>query len=412
MSEEIAFKKTDWIGQGKSMATAPPIIHRMAKDEFSLPQYIEFDLIPSPFISIREMLKFSVPLLSVPNSGPQPAPYFSKDAPDPVDKNTIQRLHNLPIPDEKVVRNLVHASRQAWLDGYKSIMYNNLSGSVVTRFPLWVLTYWNDILDFKRDVRGPWIKSSDWLAQQKKQCKRNPMRAALLEETTQILSMMPWGWAKPHGLSDSEPLYSLYRFLGTQWLAGSQMNDMLELLRHKIDGDLALPQKFRVQGTAFVPKILEAYTAGAEAYKENREFRWLRNVGESLAQNNAVLITAGHLGKITSEPHWIGLIFDLSDSTSKILYGDSFDGHVPEVLLVAARWWMDQHTEAHLQLEKLPIGVQKDSYSCGMFVNNGLEHFIDSEIPLSEPGGNFVDARLKTFNAIGKWALERVGVSM
>jgi hypothetical protein len=36
-------------------------------------------------------------------------------------------------------------------------------------------------------------------------------------------------------LSDGEEYYSLWRFLGPQWLNGSHLNDMLELLRLKIN---------------------------------------------------------------------------------------------------------------------------------------------------------------------------------
>ncbi|KAJ6476627.1 hypothetical protein DFH09DRAFT_952195, partial [Mycena vulgaris] len=193
-----------------------------------------FYFIPSKIISLAKMLEFTVPLQSPPNGTPQPVQYFSKSAPDMFDKNTLHRLRRLPIPETKVIRKLVERSRQAWLDGFRSVMYSHLSGGVTTHFPLWVLTYWNLILDFKRDVRGPWVKCSDWLTQQKKVSKKNAVREALVDEARLILSMMPWGWAKPQGLSDSEPAYNLWRFLGPHWLSGSQQNDMLELLRHKV----------------------------------------------------------------------------------------------------------------------------------------------------------------------------------
>ncbi|KAJ7833775.1 hypothetical protein B0H14DRAFT_3710259 [Mycena olivaceomarginata] len=400
MAEEPAFRLEDWIGQGKTMATAPPMIHKLGKEIFTIPQSIEFELFPSPFLTIEEMLKFDVPLQSLPNNAPQPAQYFSSDS-------VLQRLRHLPIPDAKDIRKLFHSGRQAWLDGKRSIMYNNLGGKAATRFPLWVLTYWNKIVDFKRDVRGPWIKSSVWLAQQKKQSKKNPARAALLVETDYLLTMMPWGWAKPQGLSDSEPLYNLHRFLGTDWLAGSQLNDMLELLHQKIDDDPGLCQKFRVHGTALVSKILDAYKAGAETYKDSRGYRWLRDVGDDLVQSGAALLTAGHLGRITREPHWIGVVFDLSNPTGKILYGDSLGEDIPAELLSATRWWISQHTEVPVEAGSLPVGIQKDGYSCGMFVNNALQHWVDPEIPLGEPGSQLVEARLSIFNKIAKWAIER-----
>ncbi|KAJ7468437.1 hypothetical protein B0H11DRAFT_2045881, partial [Mycena galericulata] len=245
MSEK-SFKASEWIAQGKKMASAPPIVHRVAKNTFTIPQAFYYHLLPSPMISITNMLDFSLPLQFAPNDAPQPCQYFSTEAPDLLDQDAVSRLHRLPIPEAKVVRKLVERSRQAWLDGYQSILYSHLSGNVVTHYPIWVVTYWDTVLDLKQNVRGPWVKASDWLAQQKKLAKKNPAHSALVEETSQILRMMPWSWAKPPGLSDSEPVYNLWRFLGPHWLTGSQQNDMLELLRRKVDNDLTLSQKFHL----------------------------------------------------------------------------------------------------------------------------------------------------------------------
>jgi hypothetical protein len=266
------------------------------------------------------------------------------------------------------------------------------------------------ILDFKRDVQAYWVRSLDWVAKQKKTSKKNPARAVLVEETTHILGMLPWGWAKPPGLSDSEPAHNLWRFLGPHWLAGSQQNDMLELLRHKVDSDPELAKKFRIQGIALSAKILEAHKAGCETYKSSQSFRWIRDVADDLVRNEAALISTAHLGQINNEPHWIGFVFDFSHPTAVIHYGDSFGEPMPASLLAACRWWIAQHSEAQLVLKDLPISTQSDGFSCGMLVDNSLQHFVDSQILLSVPSASFVDARLEAFNKIGRWTLDRVCV--
>ncbi|KAJ7938753.1 hypothetical protein B0H13DRAFT_2301398 [Mycena leptocephala] len=309
MTQETPFKISDWIGKGKLMSAAPPSVHRIAKDIFEIPQAFIYEITPSPMFPVTEMLKFSVPLEAIPNGTSGPAQYFSKSA--------------------KVIRNLVGASRQAWLDGYESVMYSHLGTGVVTHFPLWVLTSWNTILDFKRDVRAHWVQSSHWLAQHKKYSHENPVRAALVEEAEHILCMMPWGWAKPLGLSDSKLLHHLWHFVGPHWLAGSQRNDMLKLL-HKVNNDSALAWRIRIQGIALTPKIIDTHKAGTETYQNSQSFGWLRDVGNDLVRNQAALITTAHLGNIINEPHWIGLVRDLSRPAGEILYGDSFDKPVQD----------------------------------------------------------------------------------
>ncbi|KAJ7916450.1 hypothetical protein B0H13DRAFT_1871215 [Mycena leptocephala] len=221
---------------------------------------------------------------------------------------------------------------------------------------------------------------------------------------------MPWGWAKPLGLSDSKLLHHLWRFVGPHWLAGSQRNDMLKLL-HKVNNDSALAWRIRIQGIALTPKIIDTHKAGTETYQNSQSFGWLRDVGNDLVRNQAALIATAHLGNIINEPYWIGLVLDLSRPAGEILYGDSFDKPIPASLLAALRWWISQHTGAHLGLGKLTIGVQEDGFSCAMLVDNAQQHFVDPEIPLTEREIKYVNARLRAFNQIGKWSLKRLEIA-
>ncbi|KAJ7792802.1 hypothetical protein B0H14DRAFT_2623513 [Mycena olivaceomarginata] len=137
---------------------------------FSIPQVLEYELLPSPFLSIPKLLKFPLPLEGM-VSGSQPAQYFSTNTPDIPYEALITRVRRLPIPD--------------------SVIYSHLGGAV-THFPLWILTYWKAVVDIKRDVWGPWGKCQAWVNSQKKVAKKNPDRAALAEEAGLMLAMVPW----------------------------------------------------------------------------------------------------------------------------------------------------------------------------------------------------------------------------
>lgn len=43
-------------------------------------------------------------------------------------------------------------------------------------------------------------------------------------------SALPWAVKKPRGLSDDEPIHTLWQNLGSNWLSGSSQNNLLELL--------------------------------------------------------------------------------------------------------------------------------------------------------------------------------------
>ncbi|KAJ7779365.1 hypothetical protein DFH07DRAFT_730171, partial [Mycena maculata] len=235
--------------------------------------------------------------------------------------------------------------------------------------------------------------------------------AALAEEARMMLSMLPWGIPKPVGLSDSEPFHTLWHFLGTHWLTGSQMNDMLEILRYKINTNPAL-MKNRVWGTVLVPKILEAHRAAVtNTYWTAQHLGWLRDLGDDIMQSGAALITSTHLGEITDEPHWVTLIFDMTQPNGVIRYGDSFGTPIPETLLAACHWWMGQHTATNVGLEDLPIATQQDGFSCGLLVDNSQQHFVDSSIPLTD-SAEFVNSRLEAFNKISARGLEQVPATL
>ncbi|KAJ6464631.1 hypothetical protein C8R47DRAFT_1155993 [Mycena vitilis] len=276
MDANQPFEKSDWTGEGQAWATAPSMLKRIAAEVLCIPQELEYKLLPSPYLPIAKMLEFPLPLQSAVVTAPQPAQYFSKAAPDINDPALLRRVRHLPIPDTKTINKLAACARQAWLDGFQSVMYSHLDGTV-THFGLWIVTFWVAVKDIKRDAWGPFRKSQAWINKQKLNPSRsNPNRAVLAEEASFALTMLPWGCAKPPGLSDSEPLHTLSRFAGPNWLTGSNMNDMLELLRYKINSDPELAKNTRVSGTALIPKILEAYRAAAAVAGAARVWRCYR----------------------------------------------------------------------------------------------------------------------------------------
>ncbi|KAJ7926117.1 hypothetical protein B0H13DRAFT_2565823 [Mycena leptocephala] len=235
--------------------------------------------------------------------------------------------------------------------------------------------------------------------------------------------MIPWGCAKPPGLSDSEPLYTLWRFAGSNWLAGSNMNDMLELPHYKINSDPVLVKNSRVQGTALIPKFLEAYHTTGDSTSlsehisslltdtsheniwERKDLRWIRDAADDMVQKKAALMTSAHLGRVTDEPHWVSIIFDCREKPV-VRYGDSFGSPIPEELAAACDWWLGQHTFTDITHAKLPMAKQEDGFSCGMLVDNSHHHFIDPTVSLSSPI-HVANAGLEVFNKIAARGLEQ-----
>ncbi|KAF8162299.1 hypothetical protein K438DRAFT_1776002 [Mycena galopus ATCC 62051] len=130
MDTENTFTISDWISKYQSWATAPPELKKPVAKYFLIPQELEFNLLPSPHLSIAKMLDFPPPLQNSAMTGSQPAQFFSKELPDICDRDLRIRLPCLSIPDAKTIHQLLAGSRQRFIDGCRS--YSTLTSYEIT----------------------------------------------------------------------------------------------------------------------------------------------------------------------------------------------------------------------------------------------------------------------------------------
>jgi len=281
----------------------------------------------------------------------------------------LTRMRRLPIPSPSVVGKLVELKHQAWLDGYESVRYIHLCDAVTTHFPLWLVTFWADVLYLCNHVCQPWMDAKAWLSAEKR-WKFTKERVQLAEDASAMLSALPWG-LKKCGLSDDEPIHTLWRYLGNHWTTGSMQNDLLHDLANRIEADEGLTEELVVHTSALSAKIVEAFaTRETDAYKTAQGFRWLRNLADQILLQRQRLLTMQHLGK--KNPHWVAVVIDAKRGV--VQYGDALGDAIPSPLLDAYQWWLSQHSSTSFKLEELPIAPQTDTSSCGFLSHNSLEH--------------------------------------
>ncbi|KAJ7692226.1 hypothetical protein B0H17DRAFT_934211, partial [Mycena rosella] len=227
------FDRSQWVSCGKQWKEIPKSIREACQNDFIIPDDVAATVLPAPSISINAVLDFSLPRpTSVVKDTSDKALFFSQHAADAVDASMILRLRHLDLPAVTVIRQLFQAKNQAWLDGFTSIRYAHLSGDTVTYFPLWVISFWNDVVDIRSQVRKPWTDARDWVKKQMEQKKKPDVRKHATD-VSKLLGILPWNERK-RGLSDTEPIHTLWRYLGQGWLSSTDENDMLEVLRDKI----------------------------------------------------------------------------------------------------------------------------------------------------------------------------------
>jgi hypothetical protein len=250
------------------------------------------------------MLQFTLPRhntsdLSIPA-------FFQKDMPSPITDIDISRLRRLSVPSSTLVQKLEDIGRQAWLNGYQSIIYAHLDKSVQSHYPFWVLTFWGEVVRHRVSVQEPWLKCSDWLQAQTKQKKSMTLKS-LTDEANIIFADLPWGGYK-HGLSDLEPIYTMHQYLGTLWTTVSQQNDMLELLRRQIMSRPDLIRSFAVEGIVLTETIMAA-VANRDKYSTDKRFSWIQHLGRVIILTRQSLLTVAHV-----ENHRVALVIDVAKS--------------------------------------------------------------------------------------------------
>jgi hypothetical protein len=396
------------------LCSIPPRFKRTAQAIFVIPAKLRTELLPPNTLSLKALTDFALPLQaqqcqstkahSIPN-------FFSQNAPLEQTSSSLSILRHLTTADVTTIQQLVNHGQQAWLDSFRSIHFAHLSDSLtssenISYFPLWVITYWQNVVDVKQ-TRSHWIKSCDWITTQIKQ-KKSAERQHLAEMANILLLSLPWGVAKPPGSSaGNDPIHMLWRYLGPNWLTCSEQNDLLKLLREEIFRMPAVCFKFSVQNTYFTTLLLDAFNSRASDYDSNKRFSWIRELGDGLSTEGSVILTIVHLGEITNNPHWVPLVIE----KDAISYGDSFKMEMPEKLKSACVWWLQCHVPfSQPVIKDLSITVQTDGHSCGILTDNALHHFVS---PVDNPfvgaaPSDLIAQQLKLFNIIAQNITKRV----
>jgi hypothetical protein len=248
--------------------------------------------------------------------------------------------------------------------------YSQLNGTTSTHFPLWVITFWEAVIDARKLV-VKWAASKDWVCEQLCHRKSAEIRV-LAQEALSLMDSPPYGVSKTGGLSDTEPIHELWRYLGANWLEASHMNDHLELLRRETPSQGGNPtpdgqhsQSIHVEVTALMSKVMKAFEAhGDGSYQSENEYKWLRDLGDELVQNQLTIVTVVYLGDITKSKHWVPLV--VANRGADLYYGDSFGQPIPAKLREAYRWWINMHGYSSMVLKMLISDLSALSGSYGL----------------------------------------------
>jgi hypothetical protein len=379
-----------------------------------LPPFAYNRLLPHPDLSISRLLSFNLPqqldnsLFGIDQVNIQD--FWSEKLPVAVDLDDIETLQQLPIPPPAILDKFRYEITLAPnRHKIKSIIYSHLptTNPVSSKpFPFWVFEYWVQVSNLRIHVRAPWNRAESWVANQ--HLSRFPERKHLAHDVRAALDRVPWtGYIS--GFTDHEPLIKLTRYLSHDWLATTQINQQLDLLRQRVFRQQALSTKYEIVNTHFFSKIIEIFNQIPSAYTTKSPpsgSRHLWTVGQDLANPlSKTTIVCGVLNVMNS--HWVSIAVDVELGT--ISYGDSLgpDGETKQDVTRALKRWITAHIKCEFVDVDLPCTRQTNSHSCGVFAINSIQHLLFPHENLLQPS-EAITERYYWFLAALNWHNEVV----
>jgi len=338
----------------------------------AIPVEVEPLLLPSPKLSILELLHHHIPLVaSVSNPSLDPTKLFTSDPPNIFD---ISHISQVPIPPQKVFITLRDHLPQSEKHGKQSVTCPHSNISAEKAYPLWIITYW-ERLEPIRKIRDAWLLAEDYLVERSLawKGKGNQEGVDIVNKIFNSLSVIPWS-DKLHGFTKDagDDLFTISLFASTRWIKDEQANQMLDLLRKEIRRTRI--QSVEIQSTWFFEKLATGCDEQARYISES-SFRYHRHLGHSLA--TGIYDRVGTLVNFRRN-HWVPVVIDFRKQ--EILYGDSLGAPAPQRVKLVLTWWTQFHSGDVFTYRNLDITLQNDSFSCGLLSYNALlVHFMGSE---------------------------------
>ncbi|KAF4617264.1 hypothetical protein D9613_005664 [Agrocybe pediades] len=343
-----------------------------------LPLEAEKILLPSPDLTILELVSYDLPLQNTVFAPSTIEDFFHRSQPT---GTSFSEILLLPEPSSEVLaalhRYLEHGTDK---DQYHSVRCLHSSLFKDKTYPLWIISYWTRCQSV-RTVRDSWRQAENYLQERLQQWKRKDFQKGITVVLQILEAFATLRWSDQlRGLTGNgtESINSLALFASERWITGEHANQMLDLLRRKLQRKQTAAE---VLSTWAYEKMKEGFHS-QDQYEIGNSFKMLRVVGEELG--SAKLDRVALLVNVNRN-HWVATVIDRKER--KLLYGDSLRSPMKSCMKDVFAWWIKRHTGIEFGYGSLPITPQNDSFSCGIFAVNALTAFLlDGEdlVPVKE----------------------------
>ena len=303
-----AFKREDWIGQGKKITDVPIFVLNACTNAFAIPAEHKSHF-PSNNITVSELLTWDLPSQSSAFITTKAETWFSTDPPRARPDQFIAR----PMPNDAFLDKLTRLARQAWLDGAQSFIDTRYNDGQ-DRGPLEMVEYWKEM---NRVVKGraKWKKCENWLATGPNDRTHNADTTRTFDSARAILPTL--GWDTPvSGLGRGQTTLTFTSLLGTDWIGEGVVQMMVEQLSESVRMSAAgSKMDTLVAGVQFARALEDAATKKCEYGRTTTPIlsRYEAHIDDADVKH---LYFPAHV----HGSHWIAVHIDFT--TKEVSYGE------------------------------------------------------------------------------------------
>ena len=209
-----------------------------------IPPKIHSTLLPKADLNVVDLCRFSIPEAK---NGPElhtlPDEKLFSQLASMVTDGSVMFLQSLPMPTmpqleilQAKFNNCMESNMET---GIQSLLYS--FGTSTLRLPLWVLDYWGEA-NIILEQKSRWDPAVYWLKTRKQ------------HEAIKLLTELPWKYQIPKTMGGH--ISDLALFCSEQWLKGSQVDIMLEILQDHLRSEKS---QGVVKDVSFLQKLIKVY---------------------------------------------------------------------------------------------------------------------------------------------------------
>ncbi len=177
-------------------------------------------------------------------------------------KFSMSIVPQIPIPSLANLQEIAKAAILTAVEGGGSISCTHCPRAGRNHYPLWIASYWVEVVDIVEESVTPWKQAVSLLEGRMRGWDSEigvaEEKLVVARKVLKCLEKLRWADEVRSIGKDFEKITSLAHYLTDKWLTSGHINQMFRILKKKLSSN-GMDQTFKVPGFLFSHLLIETY---------------------------------------------------------------------------------------------------------------------------------------------------------